>query len=95
MPAYVIVEIEIHDPILYKSYTMLTPETIENYQGKFLVRGGESIILEGDKSPKRVVVLEFPSLEIANSWWHSQDYSKARKIRQQAATTRMTIAEGI
>ena len=95
MPAYVIVEIEIHDPDLYKSYTLLTPEIIENYQGKFLVRGGESIILEGDKSPKRVVVLEFPSLEIANSWWHSQDYSKARKIRQQAATTRMTIAEGI
>jgi uncharacterized protein (DUF1330 family) len=95
MPAYVIVEIEIHDPVLYKSYTMLTPQTIANYKGKFLVRGGESIILEGDKSPKRVVVLEFPSLEIANSWWHSQEYSKARKIRQQAATTRMTIVDGI
>ena len=95
MPAYVIVEIEIHDPILYKSYTVLTPETIENYKGKFLVRGGASIILEGDKSPKRVVILEFPSLETANSWWHSEAYSDAKKIRQEAATTRMTIVEGV
>ena len=95
MPAYVIVEIEIHDPILYKSYTVLTPETIENYKGKFLVRGGASIILEGDKSPKRVVILEFPSLETANSWWHSEAYSDVKKIRQEAATTRMTIVEGV
>ena len=95
MPAYVIVEIEIHDPILYKSYTVLTPKTIENYKGKFLVRGGASIILEGDKSPKRVVILEFPSLETANSWWHSEAYSDAKKIRQEAATTRMTIVEGV
>ncbi len=95
MPAFVIVEIEIHNSELYKSYTALTPETIETYKGKFIVRGGESIILEGDKLPKRMVVLEFPSVEIAKSWWHSEAYSRARKIRQQAATTRMTIVDGV
>jgi len=95
MPAYVIVEIDIHDKELYKSYTELTPETINNYNGKFIARGGKSIILEGDKIPKRVVVLEFPDLETANSWWHSEAYSRAKKIRQKAATTRMTIVEGV
>ena len=95
MPAYVIVEIEIHNIELYKSYTALTPETIAHYKGKFIARGGKSIILEGDKSPKRNVLLEFPDFETANSWWHSEAYSRARKIRQKAATTRMTIVEGV
>lgn len=95
MSAYVLVEIEIHNPKLYKTYTALTPETIENFQGAFIVRGGESVVLEGDQSKKRVVVLEFPTMEIANAWWHSEEYSKARKIRQQAATTKMTLVQGV
>ena len=95
MPAFVIVEIEIHDHELYNSYTQLTPETIEKFKGKFIVRGGETIVLEGDPKSKRIVILEFPSMEIAKSWWHSEEYSRARKIRQQAATTRMTIVDGV
>ncbi|MGI9531936.1 DUF1330 domain-containing protein [Lutimonas sp.] len=95
MSAFVIVEIEIHNPELYTSYTALTPETIENHQGKFIVRGGETKVLEGDHSPQRTVILEFPSMEAADSWWHSEAYTKARKIRQQAATTKMTIVQGV
>lgn len=95
MPAFVIVEIEIHDHELYNSYTQLTPETIEKFKGKFIVRGGETIVLEGGPRLKRTVILEFPSMEIAKSWWHSEEYSRARKIRQQAATTRMTIVDGV
>ncbi len=95
MPAFVIVEIEIHNHELYNAYTLLTPETIEKFKGKFIVRGGETIVLEGDPSSKRIVILEFPSMEIAKSWWHSEAYSRARKIRQQAATTRMTIVDGV
>ena len=94
MSAFVIVEIEIHDQELYKSYTQLTPATIESYQGKFIVRGGETIVLEGDWQPKRLVLLEFPSVEVANSWWHSKEYTKARKIRQRASSTKMIIVSG-
>lgn len=95
MPAFVIVEIEVHDQDLYKSYTQLTPDSIASYQGKFVARGGNTIVLEGDWQPKRLVLLEFPSVEIANSWWHSEDYSRARKIRQRAATTKMIIIDGV
>ncbi len=94
MSAFVLVEIEIHDQDLYKTYTKLTPASIESYQGKFVVRGGEMTVLEGDWQPKRLVLLEFPSVEIANSWWHSKEYTKAKKIRQRAATTRMIIING-
>ena len=95
MAAFVIVEIEVHDQDLYKSYTQLTPDSIASYQGKFVARGGDTIVLEGDWQPKRLVLLEFPSVEIANSWWHSEDYSRARKIRQRAATTKMVIVDGV
>ncbi|WKK65369.1 DUF1330 domain-containing protein [Lutimonas zeaxanthinifaciens] len=95
MSAFVLVEIDIHDMELYKSYTLLTPATIAAYNGKFVVRGGEATVLEGDWKPQRIVILEFPSVEKANDWWHSQAYEKARKIRQKAATTKMIILEGV
>ena len=95
MSAFVVVEIEVHNQELYQSYTKLTPESIASYQGKFVARGGETIVLEGDWNPKRLVLLEFPSVEIANSWWHSKEYTKAREIRQKAATTKMIIIEGV
>lgn len=95
MPAYVMVEIEIHDQDLYKSYTQLTPPSIAAYQGKFVIRGGETTVLEGNWKPNRLVLLEFPSVAQAKEWWHSEAYSKARKIRQQAASTRMVIVDGV
>jgi len=95
MSAFVIVEIDVHDQDLYKSYTQLTPASIASYQGKFVVRGGETMVLEGDWQPKRLALLEFPSMEIANSWWHSEEYTKAREIRQRAATTKMIIVDGV
>lgn len=95
MPAFVMVEIEIHDQALYQDYTQLTPKSITDYQGKFVVRGGEVTVLEGDWKPNRLVLLEFPSVEKAKEWWHSEAYTKARKIRQQAASTKMIIINGV
>lgn len=94
MSAFVVVEIEVHDQELYKAYTNLTPASIASYQGKFVARGGDTIVLEGEWRPKRLVLLEFPSVEIANSWWNSEEYTKLRKIRQRAASTKMIIVNG-
>ncbi|MCA0933622.1 DUF1330 domain-containing protein [Lutimonas saemankumensis] len=95
MAAFVLVEIDIHDKELYKSYTLLTPATIAAYDGKFVVRGGEISVLEGEWNPERIVLLEFPSVEKANEWWHSEAYEKVRKIRQKAATTKMIVLKGV
>ncbi|MCC5932330.1 MAG: DUF1330 domain-containing protein [Cyclobacteriaceae bacterium] len=95
MPAYIIVEINIHNPDVYEAYKKLTPGSLESYQGKFLVRGGYTECLEGDDNPERLVVLEFPDKETALAWWHSEEYSEAKKIRQSAAKTRMILADGI
>ncbi|HWJ29203.1 MAG TPA: DUF1330 domain-containing protein [Flavisolibacter sp.] len=95
MPAYVIVEIEIHDPESYEAYKKLTPASISAYGGKFIVRGGKTESLEGDWNPQRLVVLEFPTIEQAKNWWNSPEYTPAKEIRQIAAKTRMIVAEGL
>jgi uncharacterized protein (DUF1330 family) len=95
MPAYVLVELSIHDPELYHEYKQLTPDTIKAYGGQFVVRGGKTEPLEGEWHPERIVLLEFPSVERAREWWHSEQYTRARLIRQRAAETKMIILEGI
>ena len=95
MRAYVIVEISIHDPDLYEEYKKLTPASIAEYDGKFVVRGGKTVTMEGDWKPQRIVVAEFPSIERAQEWWESEGYEKAKKIRHASADTKMIIVEGV
>ena len=95
MPAYVIVEIEIEDNELYEEYKKLTPASIAAYDGKFIVRGAKTECFEGDWNPKRLVVLEFPSVERAKEWWSSPGYSVAKDIRQRAAKTKMLVVQGV
>ncbi len=95
MPAYVIVEVEIEDPIAYEEYKKLTPAAIAAYDGRFIVRGAKTESLEGTWNPERIVVVEFPSVERAKQWWASPGYTKAKNIRQRAAKTKMIVVEGV
>lgn len=95
MPAYVIVEIEIHDPVAYEEYKKLTPASISAYDGKFVVRGGITECVEGNWNPQRIVVLKFPSVERAKEWWQSEEYAEAKTTRQRSAKTKMLIVQGI
>ncbi len=95
MPAYVIVEVEVTDPAGYEDYKKMVPPSLAAYGGKFAVRGGACETLEGSWQPKRVVVLEFPSVARARQWWTSEEYSAAKALRQRTATTQMIVVEGI
>lgn len=95
MPAYVIVEIDIHDQEAYEAYKKLTPATIVAFDGRFVVRGGEAVLLEGNRLAQRIVVLEFTSMEQATAWWNSETYGEAKAIRQRAASTNMILVEGV
>jgi uncharacterized protein (DUF1330 family) len=94
MPAYIIVDVEIHNPEAYEAYKKLTPASLEGYEGKFIVRGGKTESLEGDWNPQRIVVLQFPSVEKARAWWASEGYAPAKAIRESAAFTKMLLVEG-
>lgn len=95
MAAYVFVEIDIYDQELYEEYKKMTPNTIKEFDGEFLVRGGQVEHLEGNWNPERVVILKFPSVEKASEWWESEAYTRARLLRQRAADTKMILLEGV
>lgn len=95
MPAYIIVDVDIHNPAEYEEYKKMTPGSLALYEGKFIVRGGSTEMLEGDWKPGRIVVLEFPNTERAKAWWSSDEYAPAKALRQRTAHTRMIMVEGV
>jgi uncharacterized protein (DUF1330 family) len=95
MPAYLIVETDIHDPEQYERYKAASPGAVAAGGGRFVVRGGELAVLEGDWQPSRLVVLEFPDLEAAKRFYDSPEYQEAKKLREGAATLKMVAVEGV
>ena len=95
MSAYVVANVEVNDPQAYSEYTAQVPGTLEKYGGRFVVRGGELQVLEGSPLP-RLVLIEFPSVEQANTWYHSPEYQGILPIRQRnARTSFLLIVPGV
>ncbi len=94
MPAYVIAFVEVTDPERYDQYKLLTPAAIAAYDGKFLIRGGEVEMLEGEEEPRRTVMLEFPTMERAREFWDSPQYREARAVREGAAIMDALLVPG-
>ncbi len=95
MPAYVIGEIEVTDPATFDDYRKRVPSTIAQYGGKYLARGGKVEELEGDWSPKRMVVVEFPTMAQALKWYRSPEYAPLIKLRQKGANCRIILVQGL
>jgi len=95
MPAYVIVEVSINDPVAYERYKEMAPPSIATYGGRYIVRGSPPQTLEGTWCPPRFVMLEFPSGEQARAWWSSHEYAPAKALRQSCANTEMLLVEGV
>ena len=95
MPAYLISQIEVHDPKGYEEYRKLVGPSLAKYGGKFVVRGGRIEVLEGTWAPKRIVVCEFESAERARKWYHSPEYKPAMDIRQKTASAQIIVVDGI
>jgi uncharacterized protein (DUF1330 family) len=95
MPAYVVVNVRVKDPELYREYAAGTPAAIERFGGRYLARGGAVEVREGSWSPERLVVLEFPDGDAARAWYESADYQRLRAIRQRAADSDLVITEGV
>lgn len=95
MPAYIILDINVHDAATYEDYKKLTPGSLEPFYGKFIVRGGAVTPLEGDWSPTRIVVLEFPTMDQAKAWWSSEEYAPAKALRQSASSTQLIAVQGV
>ena len=95
MPAYVIAHIDVKDPVRYEDYKKMSPVSIQKFGGRFIARGGKAEVLEGTWQPKRLVLLEFPSVERAREWWASEDYAPAKALRQATSSGDMIVIEGL
>jgi uncharacterized protein (DUF1330 family) len=93
--AYVIAMVDIKDPVRYESYRAMVLPTITAYGGRFIARGGRTEVLEGAWTPRRVVIVEFPTLERAREWWGSREYAAARAIRQATSEGTLIVVEGV
>jgi len=95
MSAYLIVEIDTIDADLMAEYRKHTPAAVEAFGGRFLVRGGASETFEGGWEPQRIVVLEFPSMDAARAFYHSERYKPLLEMRTKAGRSRAVLVEGI
>ena len=82
MPAYVVVNVQVQEPVQYEEYKHRAPASIAAYGGRYLVRGGAMSILEGEWDACRFVILEFPDAERARAWWESKEYAPAKALRR-------------
>ncbi len=94
MPAYVIAQIDVRDPDRYEEYKKMSPVSSAQSGGRFLVLGPKPEVLVGDWQPRRMVLLEFPSVERAREWWASEEYAPAKALRQATSTGSLIILDG-
>jgi uncharacterized protein (DUF1330 family) len=94
MAGYIIARVEVSDWERYREYMKATPEVIARYGGKFIVRGGETIALEGEPERRRLVVIEFSSLARAKEFYHSPEYARVKALRFGAAVGQFLAVEG-
>lgn len=93
-PAYVVAEVDVINPEAFKEYAAKAPGTMAPFNGRYIIRGGKTVSLEGEP-PKRFVVIAFDSMEKAQAWEDSPAYDAIKPIRHGSAKSRVFIAEGV
>lgn len=95
MAGYVIADVEVTNPELFGEYRALVAETVELYGGRYLARGGETTLVEGDSAPSRAVIIEFESAARAKEWYDSPEYEPIKRMRLDSANSNVVIVEGL
>jgi len=94
MPAYLIGSITVKDPAEYEEYRARVPAVIAAHGGRYVVRGGQMEVLEGDWQVARTVVLEFPDMQRLKAFYESADYAPLLAIRKRCADSKLIAVEG-
>lgn len=94
MTAYMIAQVDVTDPDKFEDYRALVPDTLKKYGGKYIVRGGEMAVLEGEMTYPRVVVIAFPDLDAIKRWHASEEYAGPLAMRQASSNSVLIGVEG-
>jgi uncharacterized protein (DUF1330 family) len=95
MPAYLIALIEVRDAERYREYTLHTPRVIAAFGGRMVVRNGARQVLEGPADPRRVIVVEFPTLADVLAFHGSPEYTVLRRMREAAGAAQIIAIDGV
>lgn len=93
--AYLVAELTVTDPDTYKQYSAAVAPVIAQHGGKYLVRGGQTVSVEGDPPAARTIIIEFESLAAARAFEDSKDYQAIVPLRHKSAKSRVFLAEGV
>lgn len=94
MSAYIIAQLDVHDPQAAKAYQQAVPPLLARFGGRYLVRGGAVDVLEGDWRVPRLVIIEFPDREAARRFYDSPEYQEILPLRLDACSGDLVIVEG-
>jgi len=94
MPAYLIARVDVRDAARYRDYAAHTPRCVAAFGGRFIVRNGERVVLEGPPDPRRIVVIEFPSMDLLRRFYASPEYTRVKALRAGAGDAEMIAIEG-
>ena len=90
-----IAHIEVTNLELMQKYRELVPKIIDKYDGKYIVRGGDLQVLEGNALKHRMVVVEFPDKKSAENFYYSEEYAPVKKLRLEAGNNSSVLVEGL
>ena len=91
---YLIGQLLVRNAEGYKAYSSQVQPTLEPFGGRFLVRGGDAVVLDGQPSAPRNVVIEFPSMQAAQDWYRSEAYQAILQDRLQNAEGYVVLVAG-
>lgn len=95
MAAYVIFDVAIHDMARYQEFMAGVKPAIEAAGAKYLARGGAHTVYEGDWAPRRIVLLEFPSIAAFEAFYNGAVYQGLRQVRDGCSSARLVAVEGL
>jgi len=95
MAVYLIAHVDIHDMDVFMDYQNKAKQTIEDAGGKMIVRNGEPEAVEGSTDGRKIVMLEFPNAEMANTWFSSPEYQEVAKLREGKADVEAVMVQGL
>lgn len=95
MTAYAIMDVDIFDIEKYMLFMQAVKPLIDAAGGRYLARGGEIRVYEGDYDPRRLVIIEFPSLLALDKFYASEAYQSLKLVRDQCSSSRLVAVEGL
>ncbi len=95
MACYLVADMHITDPVLFREFVEAVPATVEKYGGRYLIRGGKFEVAQGDWTPHRVVVIEFGSMDRAKAWYDSPEYEGPKQTLARSSNSNFVFVEGV